>query len=204
MTKKQIIIKSVCFAAIAVIVAICIVGTVFAARYRRNITAILCGSGAEVDAEAGEFSSKLGDDLVKRAGEESMVLLRNAEDDDGNTVLPLAENSKVNVFGAASSDKNWIVTGAGSGTGVIDPQYKQTLMSSLKDAGLQVNPDLETFYAGLTEIRRNNSYNLSEPAITQVKSAAAGAKEFSDTAIVVLGRYAGETIDEIPLTQSDN
>ena len=206
MTKKQIIIKSVCFAAIAVIVVICIVGTVFAARYRRNITAILCGSGAEVDAEAGEFSSKLGDDLVKRAGEESMVLLRNEADEQGNTVLPLAEKSKVNVYGAASSDQNWIVTGAGSGTGVIDPQYKQTFLTSLKDAGLEYNQALVDFYASEKPVREKNPYNLKEPDLITLKQkvSTSSAKEWSNTAIVVLGRYAGETIDEIPLKQSAN
>lgn len=199
MTKKQIAIKSVCFAIIAVLIVACIVGTVFAGRYRRNITAILCGSGAKVDTEAGEFSSALGDDLVKRAGEESMVLLRN---EDG--ALPLAKDAKVNVFGAASSDQNWIVTGAGSGTGVIDPQYKQTFLTSLKAAGLQSNEKLEQFYAGEKAIRDKSPYNLTEPAINTLKQQveSSNAKDWSDTAIVVLGRYAGETIDEIPLKQS--
>ncbi len=189
--------KIICFAVIAIIIAACIVANVFATRYSRNITALLCGSGAEVDAEAGKFSSKLGDEIVKNVGAESTTLLLNEND-----ALPLEENAKVNVFGSASADKNWIVTGSGSGTGVIDPQYAETFMSSLKGSGLQVNETLEKFYAARPATRGDKNtkpYELSEPAITELKQAAKDAKSWSDTAIVVLGRYAGETIDEIPL-----
>ena len=194
--------KAICFAVIAIILVVCIVADVFATRYSRNITALLCGSGAEVDGEAGEFSSKLGNEIVKNVGAESTTLLLNEND-----ALPLETNAKVNVFGSASADKNWIVTGSGSGTGVIDPQYAETFMTSLKGAGLQVNETLEKFYAARPATRGDKNtkpYELSEPAISELKQNAANAKEWSDTAIVVLGRYAGETIAEIPLNYNNN
>ena len=97
--KKKIVVSSVLYAVIAVIIAICITGTVFARRYNRNITAFLCGSGIDVPTGEGEYSSKLGDDLAKAAGEDSMVLLRNEND-----ALPLENGAKITVFGAASAD----------------------------------------------------------------------------------------------------
>ncbi len=195
--KKKIIINSLCLFLVVVLVVVCIVADIFAARYSRNITALLCGSGATVDAEEGEYSSALGNDLVKRAGEESVVLLRNEED-----ALPLEKKSHVNVFGAASADKNWIFTGAGSGTGTVREEDKETLMSSLKKAEFECNADLEAFYADLKPVRDTaNPYRLTEPSIAELRGKASAAKAWSDVAIVALGRYAGETIDEIPLKQ---
>ena len=206
MNKKQIIKTSISSAIIVILVVVCIVGHVFAARYRRNVTAFLCGSGIEVESGEGEgeggakYSAQLGDALAKAAGEDSMVLLRNEDD-----ALPLAEGAKVNVFGTASADQNWIVTGIGSGTGVIKPEDKHTLMRSLKDAGFEVNEKLENFYAGLAPTRKDGHYVLSEPSTINLKQAVvdSNATTFSDTAIVVFGRNAGETIDEIPLKQNN-
>lgn len=197
--KKKVVVSSVLYAVIAVIIAICITGTVFARRYNRNITAFLCGSGIDVPTGEGEYSSKLGDDLAKAAGEDSMVLLRNEND-----ALPLENGAKINVFGAASADQNWKVTGIGSGTGVIKPEDKHTLMRSLKDAGFKVNEALENYYAGLKEVLKDGNYNLAEPDTLNVKQVvtSSNATQFSDTAIVVFGRNAGETIPEIPLKQS--
>ncbi len=196
--KKKIVVGSVLYGVIAVIIAICIVGTVFARRYNRNITALLCGSGIDVSTGAGDYSSKLGDDLAKAAGEDSMVLLRNEND-----VLPLDKGAKINVFGTASADQNWKVTGIGSGTGVIKPEDKHTLMRSLKDAGFEVNEALEKYYADMKPVIKDNNYNLNEPEILGLKQVvtSSSATQFSDTAIVVFGRNAGETIPEIPLNQ---
>ena len=197
---KKIVVSSVLYGVVAIIIAICITGTVFARRYNRNITALLCGSGIDATLDKGDYSPELGANLGKVAGGESMVLLRNEDD-----ALPLAEGAKVNVFGTASADQNWKVTGIGSGTGVIKPEDKHTLMRSLKDAGFKVNEKLEQYYASLRPVLKDGNYNLSEPAIAELKKTVteSGATEFSDTAIVVLGRNAGETIPEIPLKQSE-
>lgn len=75
-------------------------------------------------------------------------------------------------------------------------------MSSLKAANFEVNTELESFYAGKAATRSTtNPYNLTEYFDSAFKQKCEGAKAFSEVAIVVFGRYAGETIDEIPLKQ---
>lgn len=194
--KKQIIKSVVQAVVIAILIVACIVGTIYAKRYSRNLTAIFCGVGDNADVEAGEFSSKLGDNLVQKIGDDSTLLLRNEDE-----TLPLEANAKVNVFGTSSADKNWIHAGTGSGGGVIDPAYTQTLMTSLKAAGFKVNEELEDYYANTLPKLDRDKYELNEGFGLSYKNKvnSFNVKQWSDVAIVALSRYAGETIAEIPL-----
>lgn len=129
---------------------------------------------------------------------EGTVLVQN------NGVLPFGgEIKQVNVFGWAST--NWLASGSGSAqtTGI-----KTDLLDALENAGFSYNTDLSKMYE---KFMASNPYKdalhnyaektcrLYEPSITDEnyysKEMLDKAKEFSDTAIVVLGRYSGESID---------
>jgi len=130
---------------------------------------------------------------------EGAVLLRN----EGAT-LPLSSDvTRVNVFGWASTE--WL--GGGSGSGGI-AEVKVDLLGALDAAGIEYNHELTDMYAGFQESREFNrtlsawpeqSSRLYEPSIDDTSlytpELLANAEGFSDTAIVVLQRFMGESND---------
>ena len=134
---------------------------------------------------------------------EGTVLLAN----DGT--LPLADDvTRVNVFGWASVD--WL--GGGSGSGGVS-SVEVDLLDALNAAGIETNADLTKMYEDFhapgqrprtLSSKPEESYILYEPSIDDdgyyTEELLANAKEFSDTAIVVVGRYSGESNDS-PLSQ---
>ena len=137
--------------------------------------------------------------LAEQEEEEGAVLLKN---DD--SALPLSKDvTKVNVFGWASSD--WL--GGGSGSGDVK-ETKVDLNQALKSYGIQTNDELAKMYESFAGQRKYSgtlycypwqSSRLYEPAIDDescyTPDILANAKDFSDTAIVVLGRLYGESSD---------
>lgn len=129
---------------------------------------------------------------------EGTVLLQN------NGVLPLEKEIKnINVFGWAST--NWLASGSGSAQTV---GIETDLLQALEKAGFSYNADLAKMYEkfmGANPFKdalhnyAEKTCRLYEPSITNEKyyskDLLAKVKEFSDTAIVVLGRYSGESID---------
>lgn len=127
-------------------------------------------------------------------------------------VLPFSKDvDKVNVFGWSSTQ--WVASGSGSGqvagktTGLLD---------ALVDYGVSYNEELTDMYKRYSSARPrsgNGSLNsfaddycqLVEPSIQNrawyTKSMLDNAKSYSDAAIVVISRVAGESID-CPGTQS--
>ncbi len=123
---------------------------------------------------------------------EGMVLLEN------NGVLPLAENSKINVFGWASTNPVY----GGTGSGALNTQYATTdLLTGLTAAGFEVNQELVNFYTTYCASRPNvgmwgQDWTLPEPNVSlYTDEMMANAKAFSDTAIVVFSRSGGENAD---------
>lgn len=139
-----------------------------------------------------------GKELASQVQEEGTVLVKN------NGILPLEkEANKVNVFGWAST--NWLASGSGSAqtTGI-----ETDLLEALVAAGFSYNTDLSSMYEKFMAANpykdalhnyADKTCRLYEPSITNEvyysKDLLANAKSFSDTAIVVLGRYSGESID---------
>ena len=127
--------------------------------------------------------------------EEGFVLLENED------VLPLESGKKLNVFGWAST--NPVYGGAGSG-GINDLYKMVSLTQSMTDAGFELNPDLFSFYLDYAESRAAVSitaqnWNLPEPPVaTYSEELIQGAKDFSDTAVIVISRLAGEGHNDIP------
>ena len=128
--------------------------------------------------------------LIRQAAAESCVLLKN----DG--ALPLNGNEETAVFGRCQLD--WFYVGYGSG-GDVHPAYRRNLMDGLKEAGQPVNAALAEAYRVWTAEKANAPetgwwghwpYSHPEMPLTdaQVQAAAQSAK----TALVVIGRAAGE------------
>lgn len=139
-----------------------------------------------------EETSEEAKTLAIEIGQEGIVLLEN--DDQ---VLPLAEK-KLNVFGWASI--NPILGGAGSGA--LNNAYATVdILQSLAAAGISVNEDLTKFYTDYKADRPSvgmwaQDWTLPEPNVSLYsEDLLAGAKEFSDTALIVISRSGGEGAD---------
>ena len=162
-----------------------------------------------VDVSDTEYNARMAQDekLAEEEEAEGAVLLQNKDN-----VLPFSKDvDKVNVFGWSSTQ--WVASGSGSGqvagktTGLLD---------ALVDYGISYNEELTDMYKRYSSARPrsgNGSLNsfaddycqLVEPSIQNrawyTKGILDNAKSYSDAAIVVISRVAGESID-CPGTQS--
>lgn len=140
--------------------------------------------------------------LAIRESEEGSVLLKNK-----NGVLPIDTSRgkvKVNLFGYCAYHP--VYSGAGSGAtssaGAVD--FKQSLASG----GFEINPAIEKIYAGADNSSDGgligtvaatfiSSFNQNEIPVTSFTGNASfeNMKQYSDTAIFVIGRNAGEGND---------
>lgn len=159
-----------------------------------------------VDKDKDKLNEYLdkGTKLAEQVEAEGLVLVKN--DDE---TLPLSKDvTKVNVFGWASTD--WIGSGSGSAqiTGV-----NTNLLAALEADGIQYNKELSSMYENFLGERpykaalsmySSQICRLYEPYISNTKyyseDLLKNAKDYSDTAIVVLGRYCGES-DDCPKVQ---
>lgn len=154
-----------------------------------NLAPILNGKGS-VSEETIEASR----DIIKETGEEGMVLVKNER------TLPLETDTNVNVFGWASTNPIY----GGTGAGAADNSSSVDILTSLTDAGFQVNQSLVDMYTEYSPTRSAGSvfytdWSLPEPtADYYTDDLMQEAKEFSDTSIIVLSRSGGEGQD-VPL-----
>ena len=135
------------------------------------------------------------EEVIRKVGEEGMVLAQN----DG--LLPLSDTEKLNVFGWASTNPIYGGTGSGSSSneGNVD------ILTSLKDAGFEVNQeiiDMYTAYSPSRDLGGNvvsvsfTNWSLPEPPVENyTNELMENAKAFSDTALIVLSRSGGEGQD---------
>ena len=129
-------------------------------------------------------------DAARRCGAESCVLLKN----DG--VLPLKETSPVAVFGRCQLD--WFYVGYGSGGDVKAPYYVN-LMDGLKNASIPYDMPLAQVYEDWCHSEDHKArhgiwghWPMSHPEMPLEEALVAGAAARCDTALVVIGRAAGE------------
>ena len=128
--------------------------------------------------------------LCREAGSESIVMLKNI-----NNVLPITSDRVVSVFGRVQND--YFCVGYGSGGDVKTP-YKISLMQGIRNSGkTAVNELLAATYAKWGEANPVDDgfwghwpmcYEEMPVDLSMAKTAASQ----SDTAIVVIGRAAGE------------
>ncbi len=129
--------------------------------------------------------------LIRAMGAEGAVLLKNEE----NT-LPLSSDTPVSVFGRCQND--WFYVGYGSG-GDVHPPYRVNLMEGLANAGIPVVEELAQRYAQWCAHPDNAADHgwwghwpyFHEEMELEEKWVQQAARE-SDTALIVIGRAAGE------------
>ena len=148
----------------------------------------LAMGGGSITEESMAEAYEVNTELVS----EGVTLLEN------NGALPLASGANVNVFGWASTAPVY----GGVGSGALNDQYAVTdLITGLKNAGLNVNQDLVDFYEAYQAERPSvgmwaQDWTLPEPNVNAyTDELMASAKEFSDTALVVISRPGGENAD---------
>ena len=203
-TKKKII----NLASIGIITAALIGGNIACMAFDGVITQALCGTGVSFEGEEVEKSQALGDELCREISRDGIVLLKNQKDQLGNTALPLSESTKkVNVFGWAATDEGFLLKGIGSGSSTINPEKQVTFLQGLTDAGIEYNTNIINGYnsLGFTRTWANDArcFNLYEPTEAfYTQDMINQAKSFSDTAIIVISRNAGENCGEIPTFQT--
>lgn len=167
-----------------------------ATRLLRRIVDTAMGNGLmqEENIAQGEKRITKGmPSLLRQCGGEGIVLLKNED-----KVLPL-DGRKVAVFGRCQLD--WFYVGYGSG-GDVHPPYKVCLMEGLENAGVNYDKDLmEIYRLWCTENTVDHGwwghwpyYYPEMPLEEDVVVKAAGG---ADTALVVIGRAAGEDRENI-------
>ena len=154
-----------------------------------NLAPILNGRGS-VSEETIETSRE----IIKEAGAEGLTLVKN------QGVLPLEANANVNVFGWAATSPIY----GGTGAGAADNSGSVDILTSLTDAGFNVNQSLIDMYTQYRPARSAGSvfytdWSLPEPTEDYyTDDLMQKAKDFSDTSIIVLSRSGGEGQD-VPL-----
>ncbi|WP_026516319.1 glycoside hydrolase family 3 protein [Butyrivibrio sp. MC2021] len=126
-------------------------------------------------------------DISKAAADEAIVLLKN-----DNDLLPLSGDKPVAMFGKASYE---YVKGGG-GSGDVFCEYIRSLYDGLKERGVSVYEPVIDYY------RDNLKKQYAEgrvPGMTAEPelpdSFVKEAREFADTAIIVINRFSGEGWD---------
>ncbi|MCD8147257.1 MAG: glycoside hydrolase family 3 C-terminal domain-containing protein [Clostridiales bacterium] len=174
-------------AVVAVVLVIGILANVicFGPMYS-TLSAVLNGS-VELSDETLEASSA----IVQELGEEGIVLAKN----DGT--LPLDGTTNLNVFGWASTNPIY----GGTGSGSSSTESNVSILQSLADAGFTTNDTLTQMYTDYCAERpevgmSTQDWTLPEPTVDYyTDEIMEEAKEFSDTAVIVIGRSGGEGAD---------
>ena len=191
--------RRVCMGASSVLLAVAVVGTGVLSTMASSVDAFVGTPKVQVTDEQKEENLAEASALAAQAEAEATVLLQNKD----NTLPLSADVKKVNVFGWASTA--WLVGGSGSGQVTsVDVDFLQ----ALNDYGIEYNTELTDMYKNFQDGRESTqtlfswpeqSGRLYEPDISNTKyytqTILDNAKNYSDTAIVVFGRLAGESND---------
>ena len=150
------------------------------------------GSTPPVEGSAPSDAIK---SLARQAGAEGIVLLKNEIE-----TLPLKKDAVVSVFGRVQTD--FFYVGYGSG-GDVNVPYKISLLEGLRANGdIRVNETLAAVYEDWT--RENpvddgywGHWPLCYDEMPVTDALVKNARAQSDTALVVIGRSAGEDRDSL-------
>ena len=144
----------------------------------------------ETTAEGEKYVTPGISELLREAGAEGCVLLKN----DG--ALPLAKDQEIALFGRCQLD--WFYVGYGSGGDVSAP-YEINLVEGLQNAGVPLNQSLLQAYKTWTSQEENEAFHgwwghwpMNYPEMPLTASLVQEAAKTSKTAVVVIGRAAGE------------
>ena len=149
--------------------------------------------------ESEEELIEAGAEVAIQTAAEGIVLLTNED-----SALPLDGTETISIFSEASVA---LVT-CGTGSADIDTSDAPTLKEALEEEGFTVNPTLWAFYEGLSDtyvsnptagssgVSSNEEYAVNEvPQSEYTDEVIASYSEYSDVAIIVISRIAGEMYD---------
>ena len=197
-----------------------VAATVLTTNTFRGLLEGVLGSDTAIKAEGDsgiifeqEFTTKdeareNANQVVQEICEEGMILLKNE-----NGALPLKNKAKVSVFGKNSINLVYGGSGSAAPGGNIP---KKTIYDSLNAAGFECNPTLKEFYEDNKKSGdgRGETPDLPTGGVpelptgeTPIASYSASVKssysDYSDAAIMVVSRIAGENWD-LPRVAQDN
>ena len=178
-------------AVIAMVLAVVVCVNMICFGPMATLIGLATGNGTLSD-ETNEEAAEVAEEIM----EDGIVLLKN------ESLLPLNETKKLNIFGWESINPAY--GGAGSG-GINDLYDIVSLNQGLENAGFSINQKLVDFYnnygADNPEMSiQKQSWTLPEPPVdTYSDELIKSAKEYSDVAVVVLSRKAGEGHNDIPM-----
>ena len=178
-------------ATIAMVLAVVVCVNMICFGPMATLIGLATGNGTLSD-ETNEEATEVAEEIM----EDGIVLLKN------ESLLPLNETKKLNIFGWESINPAY--GGAGSG-GINDLYDIVSLNQGLENAGFSINQELVDFYnnygADNPEMSiQKQSWTLPEPPVdTYNDELIKSAKEYSDVAVVVLSRKAGEGHNDIPM-----
>lgn len=178
-------------AAIAMVLAVVVCVNMICFGPMSTLIGLATGNGTLSD-ETNEEAAEVAEEIM----EDGIVLLKN------ESLLPLNETKKLNIFGWESINPAY--GGADSG-GINDLYDIVSLNQGLENAGFSINQELVDFYnnygADNPEMSiQKQSWTLPEPPVdTYSDELIKSAKEYSDVAVVVLSRKAGEGHNDIPM-----
>ena len=222
--------KIIALISMGLIFSVVLAGNVVAGYFGEMITTYFYGSGVEFgDNETFNQAIAESKKLNKQIAEEGIVMVRN---ENNALPLKEDEIEKVNVFGWSSTPGGWICGSDGSAasnSGASRLKVKN-LIAVLNDeqVGIKTNEELTSMYTSFCSARvrtsstagdndllralklNENYYMLHEPALSYYnktgengKTILENAKDFSETAIVVISRLGGEGTD-LPFKQIKN
>ena len=180
---------------LAVLLIAVLVGNYFASKYATIITRSLGHSTSKIittgetgnsDYYTSDYSSH--DELVAHQAEvsrqmeaEGIVLLENED------TLPLAEGSKVTLFGTCTTQFQY----GGGGSGAIDTSKVMSLKEAFEAEGFSVNSAVWDMYSKAeTKVGKDD---ISPKDYS--KDVESSLEEYNDAAIVVIGRTGHEAND---------
>ncbi|MBR6365700.1 MAG: glycoside hydrolase family 3 protein [Lachnospiraceae bacterium] len=135
-------------------------------------------------------------ELAIQAAAEGAVLLKN-----DNHVLPIAKDVPIALFGRVQNF--YFKSGTGSG-GMVNVSKVWSVREALKEEGFLLDPDLEACYENYDKenpYKRGKGFGQepwSQEEMPLSPQVAAAARQNTDTAVVLIGRTAGEEQDNTP------
>ncbi|GAA1961592.1 glycoside hydrolase family 3 protein [Agromyces allii] len=183
----------------SVVVAIVAVVAVLVAPVVRDIGRL---TSIELDSStaAGEAAREHSTEVTEAISDEGIVLLKNEGD-----VLPLA-GDRLNVFSFASFNLRFGGAGSGganqaSAVGLYDALDQQgvevngELRSAMEDAGAETKSDAPSGLLGILAMLTGGDEPEPEPDYL-TDDVLAQARDYADTALVVIGSGASEAADQ--------
>lgn len=167
-------------------------------------------------AEIGDFTVTQGTPEAIAAKENGMQVAENISDEglvlleNEDNLLPLTGEKKLNVFGFGAMDYKM----GGGGSGGTNTKDSVSFYEGLSEAGIAYNPELYQFYEDNSDLVKQSGTSIwaqmgaamfgkekaSEPENTDyiTDDVMMQAKQYSDTALVVLTSMSTEASDASP------